>query len=244
MKTIAIIPARGGSKGIPGKNIRPFAGKPLIAWSIEAALAAPSVERVIVSTDSGEIASVAKQWNAEVIMRPTAISGDSVSSEQALTHVLSELWEVEQYQPDIIAFLQCTAPLMLSADIESTVSLVAEGDYDSALAMMPFHHFVWKADANGRMIGVNHSPDRRLMRQEREAEYLEAGSVYAMDAAQFKVKQHRFFGRIGMSLVPRSRVIEIDDLDDWALAEAMRIQLNEQLASKLPVLDGIDSSGK
>jgi CMP-N-acetylneuraminic acid synthetase len=234
MKIIAIIPARGGSQGIPGKNIRTLAGKPLIAWTIQAAQGASSVDRVIVSTDSVDIATIAKQWNAEVIMRPAEISGDSSTSEQALLHVLSQLMATESYEPDLVVFLQCTSPLTLPADIEATVPLVSQGGYDCAFTMTPFHHFVWKVDERGCARGVNHSPERRMMRQERECEYLETGSVYVMNAARFREAKHRFFGRVGMSIVPRSRVIEIDDLDDWQLAEAMRFQLNDQPASRRP----------
>jgi len=119
---LAIIPARGGSKGIPRKNIRPLAGKPLIAYSIEAALQAESVNRVVVSTDDSDIVKVSKQYGAEIVWRPDEISGDKVSSELALLHVLDQLNKSENYIPDFIVFIQCTSPLMLSKDIDGTFS--------------------------------------------------------------------------------------------------------------------------
>ncbi len=124
---VAIIPARGGSKGIPRKNIVPVAGKPLVAWSIEAARRASTVQRVFVSTDNGEIAEIAKQWGAEIIGRPVELSGDTASSESALIHALDVLKNEQDYMPDILAFLQCTSPLTLPEDIDGTIeTLIAE----------------------------------------------------------------------------------------------------------------------
>ncbi|MCA9933449.1 MAG: acylneuraminate cytidylyltransferase [Anaerolineales bacterium] len=218
MSVLAIIPARGGSKSIPQKNIKPLAGKPLIAWSIEAALAAPSVNRVVVSTDDDDIATVARQFGAEVVMRPPELATDTASSESALLHVLDTLAVQNGYNPCVLAFIQCTSPLTLSADINGTVNLVLQEGYDTAVTMTPFHYFLWE-DAEGSMIGVNHEATRRLMRQQRKPQYKEVGAVYAMDAAQFRQRQFRFFGRIGRYLIPASRAFEIDEPDDWVIAE-------------------------
>lgn len=221
MNVLAIIPARGGSKGIPRKNIRPLAGKPLIAWSIEAALAAKSVDRVIVSTEDEEIAAIAREWGADVpFLRPVELAGDLASSESALLHVLDELEAREGVVPSVTVFMQCTAPVTTAADVDAVVACVVEECHDSAFAAVPFHYFLWKEKGKA-LVGINHSPEKRLMRQQREAEYLEAGSVYVMKTAGFRMAKHRFFGRIGMALMPRSRMIEIDDLDDWRVAEAM-----------------------
>ena len=110
LKTLAIIPARGGSKGIPRKNVRLVAGKPLVAHSIEHARNTPAIQRVIVSTDDQEIADVARQYGAEVVLRPADISGDTATSESALVHVLDTLKEQENYEPDRVVFLQCKPP--------------------------------------------------------------------------------------------------------------------------------------
>ena len=101
MKTLCIIPARGGSKGILRKNVREVAGKPLIAWSIEVALAAKAVDRTIVTTDDDEIAAVAQQYGAEVVRRPSELAGDAATSESALLHVLDVLKADEDYDPDL-----------------------------------------------------------------------------------------------------------------------------------------------
>jgi YrbI family 3-deoxy-D-manno-octulosonate 8-phosphate phosphatase len=221
MSILAVIPARGGSKGILRKNIKPLCGKPLVAWTIEAAHVAQSVNRVVVSTDDVEIAEVARRSGAEVVMRPRELSGDLSTSESALLHVLSVLRERENYQPEGLAFLQCTAPLTLPEDIDGTMNLVLEGGYDSAVTMIPFHYFVWREGTGGQMEGVNHLATRRLMRQEREPQFLEIGAVYAMRAQGLADHQFRFFGRVGRYLLPASRAVEIDDAEDWLLVEKL-----------------------
>jgi len=218
---LAVIPARGGSRGIPRKNVKLLAGKPLVAWTIEAALAASLVHRVVVSTDDEEIAAVASRFGAEIVMRPTEISGDLSSSESALVHVLQALEAKEGYRPDVLAFLQCTAPLTLPEDIDGTVRLVLEEGYDSAVTMLPFHYFIWRQAADLNMEGVNHVATRRLMRQEREPEFMEVGAVYAMRVEGFFEHQYRFFGRIGKYLLPAYRGFEVDEPEDWILAETL-----------------------
>ena len=221
MSVLAIIPARGGSKGIPRKNARPLAGKPLIAWTIEAAQNTVALNKVVVSTDDDEIARVARDYGTEVVKRPPELAGDLASSESALLHTLETLNREKGYRPDIIAFLQCTSPLTLPEDIDSTVALVAEEGYDSAVTVAPFRHFIWREDQSGQLVGVNHDATRRLMRQQRPLEYLEVGAVYAMDAKGFERERFRFFGRIGCYVLPKTRALEIDDMQDWALAESL-----------------------
>jgi YrbI family 3-deoxy-D-manno-octulosonate 8-phosphate phosphatase len=221
MTVLAIIPARGGSRGIPRKNVRPLCGKPLLAWTIEPALAALSVDRVIVSTDDAEIGAVSRRFGAEVVVRPPDLAGDQASSESALLHVLGVLHERENYRPDAIAFLQCTSPLTMPEDIDGTVKRVTEDGCDSAVTMTPFHYFVWRETGQGQMEGVNHLATRRLLRQERETEYLEVGAVYAMRTQGLLEHRFRFFGRIGCYLLPISRAFEIDEPDDWERAEML-----------------------
>jgi N-acylneuraminate cytidylyltransferase len=233
MSVLAIIPARGGSKSIPRKNIKLLNGQPLIAWTIEAARQAEFVDRIVVSTDDDEIAATARQFGAEVVMRPADISGDLASSESALLHVLQTLGDREDYVPDIVAFLQCTAPLMLPDDIDSTVHQVLQESYDSAVTMTPFHHFVWSEDEEGRMTGVNHTPTLRLMRQQRKPQFLEVGAVYAMRTNGFLENGFRFFGRIGRHKIPSLRALEIDEPGDWPLAEALMRTLGKSREKRL-----------
>jgi len=232
---VAIIPARGGSKGIPRKNVRILAGKPLLGWTILAAREAANVNRVFVSTDDREIADVAREFGAEVIWRPEEISGDTASSESALLHVLSELESCEGYRPELVAFLQCTSPLTAAADIDGTINALRESRADTALSVAPFHYFVWMPDEDGSAIGVNHDKATRPRRQDRDAQYLETGAVYVMKTDKFKHTKHRFFGRTVTYVMPSERTLEIDDPRDLVVAEALlRLREQNDLAALLP----------
>lgn len=229
-EVLAVIPARGGSKGVPRKNVLPLAGKPLIAHSIEAARTASTITRIVVSTDDPEIAAVSRAYGAEVVDRPPELSGDTVSSEAALIHVLETLAAREDYRPDILVFLQCTSPLTAAEDIDATARAVIDGA-DTALAVIPFHYFLWKPDGTG----VNHDKSVRLMRQQREPEFLETGAVYVMKAAGFLESRHRFFGKTAMVEIPVERRLEIDDEADFRLAEERMGRLNRAAdAARLP----------
>jgi N-acylneuraminate cytidylyltransferase len=235
MDCIAIIPARGGSKGILRKNIFPLAGRPLIAYNIEQALRARLVSRVVVSTDDAEIAAVSKNFGAEVVWRPLEISGDSASSESALLHTLDHLRESEDYQPDIVAFLQCTSPLTLAEDIDGTIQALIDEGADSSLAVIPFHYFLWQLKDNGDVVGINHDKGVRLLRQERVPQYLETGAVYAMHADGFSQAKHRFFGRTAMYIMPHERRLEIDEPVDFQIAEMLiREQQYKEKLNLLP----------
>ena len=231
MNFLAIIPARGGSKGIPGKNLKPVGGVPLIVHTIRAAKGAQRVARVVVSTDSPEIAAVARSQGAEVVARPAEISGDRASSEVALLHVLEELQRTEGYRPDGIVFLQCTSPLTAAADIDGTVDALVSRGADTALAVAPAHHFLWRRDTQGAAVGVNHDKNVRLLRQQRTPEFIETGAVYVMKTAGFLAARHRFFGQTAFHVTPRNRCLEIDEPDDLLMAEAILRQMRQKSAA-------------
>ena len=235
VETLAIIPARGGSKGIPRKNVLPLGGKPLLAYNILAAKASQLVDRVVVSTDNPEIAQVAENFGAKVVWRPAEISGDMASSESALLHTIGFLKQNEDYQPDIIVFLQATSPLTAADDIDGTVQALLDQQADSALAVIPFHYFLWKNDSTGDAVGINHDKRVRLLRQEREDQYLETGAVYVMRTQGFVEAKHRFFGKTVLYEMPPERRWEIDEHVDFRIAE-MLIQENAvtNRLSKLP----------
>jgi N-acylneuraminate cytidylyltransferase len=235
MKVMAVIPARGGSKGIPRKNILHVAGKPLLAWSIEAAFASRHVQRVVVSTDDLEIAAVAKKYNAEVVCRPAEISGDNASSESALLHVLDTLLATDCYEPDIIVFLQCTSPLTAVEDIDGTIEKLLTEKADSAFTAATFHYFLWREGGDGNAIEVNHDIRVRLMRQQRQQDFIETGAVYVMKAAGFRAAGHRFFGKTVLYAIPESRCWEIDEPFDLVVAESlMRKELKRRKTALLP----------
>ena len=213
--TIAIIPARGGSKGIPRKNLCTFRGKPLICWSIEAALNAELVGRVIVSTDDVEIADISRASGAQIVIRPAAISTDVASSEEALIHTLEAIPE----KPELTVFLQCTSPLTQSEDIDNCIRKLRDCGADTALTASESHRFLWKN--SGEATGVNHDSTKRKRRQDREKEYAENGAVYVMRTEGFLKTHHRFFGKTVISKMPSTRSWEIDSLDDIHVAEAL-----------------------
>lgn len=233
MEILAIIPARGGSKSVPRKNLRLFAGKPLIAHTIEHARLAQGISRIIVSTDDPEIASVSKQCGAEVVQRPKDISTDEASSELALLHVIKFLQEKEGYKPDIIVFLQCTSPLISTEDIAGSIRTFLEKEADSVLAVVPFHGFIWEYDCQGQATGINHDKAVRIRRQDLKPQYQETGAIYVMKTEGFLKSKNRFFGKIAMHLIPAEHGYEINDLADFQIAEVLFLAQKESKTDSL-----------
>ena len=231
METLAVIPARGGSKGLPRKNLLPIQGVPLVGRAILAARAARSVRRMVVSTDDAEIAAVARRFGAEVVVRPAEISGDAASSESAILHALAHLEEAEGYRPEIVLLIQCTAPFLASGDIDGVIAEIRDAGMDSAFAAAPFHHFLWRRGPDGGAAGVNHSGGQRLRRQDLEPQHLEAGSVYAMRVDAFRQTGHRFCGRVGIFESDPERAMEIDSAIEMEKARALA-----------PLLDATDAA--
>ena len=230
MEILAIIPARGGSKGIPNKNIQNVGGKPLIVRTIESALKSELITRLIVSTDDKKISDISKHCGAEVIKRPQNISGDVATSESALLNVLLKVKDQENYIPEIIVFLQCTSPFMVAGDIDGTIKSMIDNRSDSALAVTEFHHFLWEYNHNqNTAIGVNHDEKNgRKRRQDLPHQYLEAGSVYVMRTIKFLKYKSRFFDKISYHVIPKDRVFEIDDPIDLTISNFMAQILGEK----------------
>jgi YrbI family 3-deoxy-D-manno-octulosonate 8-phosphate phosphatase len=234
----AIIPARGGSKGIIGKNLRVVGGKPLIAHTIAAARGARHVDKVVVSTDDPAIAELAERYGAQIVWRPVELASDTASSEVALLHALDHLEQTEQYSPQLLAFLQCTSPLTLSDDIDGTIETLLRESADSALSVTRFHYFLWRYAGSGAD-GINHDKRVRPRRQDRAAEFLETGAVYAMRVAGFREARHRFFGKTVVYDTPLERAFEIDEHVDLDVAEVfLRNRARGQVAKLLPPVIG------
>ncbi len=213
MKTLAIIPARGGSKGIPGKNTRIINGKPLIAWMIEAAVNALTVDEVVVTTDDAYTRDIAISYQVGVVDRPPELATDTASSESALLHVL----QVVKEQPEIIVYLQPTSPLTTSEDIDGVVHKLRDEEADSALSVAPFHYFLWDEEANA----LNHDKSTRPRRQDCKPQFVETGGVYVMKTAGFMKAKHRFFGKTVVYVCPSGIHMEIDEPHDLVVAEAL-----------------------
>jgi YrbI family 3-deoxy-D-manno-octulosonate 8-phosphate phosphatase len=221
MRSVAIIPARGGSRGLPRKNVALLDGKPLVVHSINAAREANEVDIVVVSTDDPEIAQIAEAAGAWVIERPTEIAGDTASSESAVLHALQVLAAEHGIWPDLTVFLQCTSPLTTAFDIDETIGALRDQGADTALSVTPCHQFLWRQTDDGSAEGLNHQSSVRQRRQDREPQFVETGAVYVMRTAGFQLAKHRFFGQIAMHIMPRERVWEIDDPSDFTVARAL-----------------------
>jgi YrbI family 3-deoxy-D-manno-octulosonate 8-phosphate phosphatase len=218
-EVVAVIPARGGSKGVPRKNLRRVGGVPLLARAIESARAAALIDRVVVSTDDSEIAAVAREWGAEVVDRPAELSGDTASSESALLHALDVLAHAG-VATRVLVFLQATSPFLDPDDLDDAIGRVLAGRESSVFSAVASWGFLWRHGAEG-MTGVNHDPAARPRRQDREPEYLETGAFYVLDAAGFRAAGHRFFGRTGVALVGERHALEIDTEEQLQLAAAI-----------------------
>lgn len=213
LNVVAVIPARGGSKGVPGKNLRPVGGVPLVTRAVNSALADSLITRVIVSTDDTAIAAAAQAAGAVIVVRPADLSHDEASSESALLHALLDLTE----PADILVFLQATSPFIDAAALTGAIERVRDGECDVVFSAALTYEFLWTADGTG----VNHDPAHRPRRQDRDPHFRETGAFYVMDADGFRAAGHRFFGRIGLAIVDPATAIEIDTLGELELAAAI-----------------------
>jgi N-acylneuraminate cytidylyltransferase len=235
--TICIIPARGGSKGVPGKNIRPLAGKPLLAYSVEQALATPDIERVFVSTNSHDIAAVARDYGAEIIWRPAEISGDMASSESALLHALDHVRDKEELDPDLIVFLQATSPLRRDGEIQEAIDTLRREEADSLLSVGPMHGFVWRNGEYG-VEALNYDYQNRPRRQDAPEDLIENGSIYVFKPWVLREEGNRLGGKIALHRMRALESFQIDDPEDFELIELI---LGSQPPSRqVPDFSGIE----
>lgn len=227
-RILAIIPARAGSLGIPGKNLCSVGGKPLVCRSIEASLGAMTPERTVVSTDGSDIARVARAAGAEVIRRPPELATCAAPSELALLHTLETLEREEGYRPDLVLMLQCTSPFLLSRHIDEGVEQFLDQGHDCCFTGFRSCQFLWRPSGSEGWAGVNHTSARRDRRQILDLEIVENGAFYLFRRAGFLRARHRFFGQCGCYEMPKIRSLEIDTPDDLALAQALAVDLDTQ----------------
>ncbi len=213
----ALVLARGGSKGIPGKNIAEVAGKPLIAWTIEMAVASVSVRDVIVSTDSAQIAEVAIRYGARVPgLRPSEISGDFSASEEAIRHAIQTF--CREPRPDAFLFPQVTSPVRTHGLFDKAIAKFERCQYDSLFSSARIKNFIWRG---GEKPQPMYDTMKRPMRQElsaREIFYRETGNFYIARTEGFLKSGCRTFGKIGMFETNEEEAIEIDEPEDLAIA--------------------------
>lgn len=220
MNIFAIIPARGGSKGVVNKNLRLINGKPLIVWTIEQALAAPSIQRVIVSTDSSEIAKVARAAGADVpALRPAELAEDDTPTEPVLIHAIKE-W-CSKDRPDIVMLLQPTSPLRLEHSLEAAIATFRHSEADSLLSVCASHSFFWTSHDNPR---ANYDIRNRPRRQDislEDIQYRETGSIYLTRTQILLSQGNRLGGKIVMHEMEEIESWEIDTELDFLFIETL-----------------------
>jgi len=218
---IAIIPARGGSKRIPRKNIKSFAGKPMIVWSIEAAMAAGLFDRILVSTDDEEIAQVAARWGGEVpFRRPAHLADDHAGTTEVIAHATN--WAQEQgWKIDAVCCLYATAPFVRPEDIRIGLKMLAAGDWDYCFTVTEYPSPIFRAFQQTHEGGVEmFFPEKFTMRSQDLPEALhDAGQFYWGRPAAWLNQAHLFGPRSRPLLLPSWRVQDIDTEDDWKRAE-------------------------
>jgi CMP-N,N'-diacetyllegionaminic acid synthase len=221
-RVIAVIPARGGSKTVPGKNIRPLGGKPLIAWSIEVAQQVNQIDRVIVSTDDAQIAAISRAHGAEVYHRPPHLATDTALVIDALKDLIQTL-QTEREEPGWIVLLEPTCPLRTAADVVDCLQLLARGGYDSAATFKEAElnpHRAWRiVEGNPEVFIPGAVP--WLPRQQLPKAYQLNGAVYVFRAHLLaRETKSLLVGRAAAVLMPRERSHDIDDSVDFAVVEA------------------------
>lgn len=216
MKYVAFIPARGGSKGIPRKNIKILAGKPLIAWTLEAALACSAIEQVYVSTDADYIKECVDRLfrnRVTVIGRSPQTSTDGATSESALL----EFCETNIF--DFVLFIQATSPLLNTADLEKAIHMMQTNHYDSLLSVVRQKRFIWDINSQGIATPINYSPLYRPRRQDFNGFLAENGAFYLSSRKAILNSQCRISGKIGCIEMNHETYVELDELEDWFYVE-------------------------
>lgn len=225
-KFSALIPLRGGSKGIPDKNIKLMAGKPLCAWVIESAVGAELIDQVYVSTESQEIITVineinqqfqgdkAKKHKLKIIDRPEELAGDTTSTEAVMLHFM------ENVKFDSLLTIQATSPMLSSRDLDRAIKQFQSQDLDSMLSAVEFKRFLWGHDAHA----INYVPADRPRRQDFNGCLMENGAFYITTREVLKNEKCRLGGKTGIYKMSDEAAVELDSLLDWLIVETILSQ--------------------
>jgi len=221
MRCDAIILARGGSVGIPGKNIMDFCGKPLLAWTIEQAQVAKGVHKVWVSSDSREILDVAQGFGSNIICRPDELSGSHATGESAWNHALDVI-EQDGEKIDVALALQVTSPLREPKDIEAGLKMFETGNWDSIFSCSISEDlYFWERDSSGNLKSMNYDYTNRQRRQDIATQYVENGSFYLFRPDVLRQHNNRLGGRIGCVEMEFWKMFEIDEMSDVSMCSAL-----------------------
>lgn len=236
MRILCVIPVRGGSKGIPRKNLKPIAGKPLVAWTIEqaleaqAALAPEHTLDVIVSTDDAELADIAREFGAEVpFMRPAELAEDTTATEPVIEHAIKFMDDAGR-RPDAVMLLQATSPVRLPGTLERAARQFAESDSDSMVGVIPIGPFIWAAtEPPTAQYEVMARPRRQELTRE-TFRYRENGSMYITKTEIYEEFHNRLAGKIELYMLDEIEGVDIDAPIDFSVAEHQleQIQKNER----------------
>jgi len=219
MVSIGIIPARGGSKSIPLKNIKKLNGKPLIEYTIEAAIESKVLDRLIVSTDHDEIASVCEKYaEVEVYRRPENLSTDTATTESVLLHVCDELELNEGLAPDFVLTLEPTSPMRTAQTIKRCISLIEKPDVDSVVGVVETREVYGKIN-NG--IFEHLFPNQPRRRQDRESIYSESSTIYGTTLKILREKKSVLGDKVHPLIIEKKEAVDINDIYDFLLAEVI-----------------------
>lgn len=227
---LCVIPVRGGSKGVPGKNARVIAGKPLVTWSIEQALAAECDLDVLVSTDDERLAEIARDAGADVpFLRPAELAQDSSQTEPVIQHAIAHR-AAEGRRPDAVLLLQATSPVRLPQTIDRAVRQFLESGVDSLVGVVAQTPFFWHLPTgNDAGATAEYNPAERPLRQDlREYDYFykETGSLYLSRTEIYEREGNRIGGRVGLFVMDEAEGVDIDTLVDLRIAEQVLTDLH------------------
>lgn len=228
VKYVAFIPLRGGSKSIPGKNIRPIAGKPLCQWVIEAAVGSRLVDAVFVATDSDEIRRVVQSFGLpklEVVGRSPATATDTASTESAMI----EFAEAREFEH--LVLIQATSPLLRTSDLDAAIERYAARGADSLVSVVPQKRFIWSVDAEGWAVPRNYDPAARPRRQDFEPHYVENGALYVCRREGLLRTKSRLFGKIVTHVMAEETFHELDEPIDYRIIEPLLLERQRQHSS-------------
>jgi len=218
---VAIILARGGSKGIPNKNIIDFCGKPLIVWTIEQLQVVKGIDSIWVSSDSEEILSISQTCNAEIIHRPAEISSDIATAESGWLHALEYIGKKIGHV-DLVVAPQVTSPLRESSDIECGLKDFYKQQCDSLFSCSIVEDlFFWKKMPDGKLKSISYDYKNRKRRQDIPKKYIENGSFYLFKPEVLREYNNRFGCKIGMTEMEFWKMFEIDSMKDLKMCEVL-----------------------
>lgn len=218
MKIISIIPARGGSKGLPGKNIIDLAGKPLIAWTIEASLKSKYISKTIVSSDDNKILEVSAQFGSEILKRPNELALDTTPSEPVIEHVLNSIDDIEEY--DYLILLQPTSPLRDEKDIDNAIELLKEKNATALISTKQIDNKILKAfknDKNGYLKGISNNEYPFMRRQDLPNVFMPNGAIYIVSVNDFLKTKKLFADKTISFEMSEEKSFDVDTIDDLEL---------------------------